>query len=160
MNLTIKTLPSVAGVVASAIMLSGVAAAGTPVNGYCQSSAPTGYSVVRCPLYTVPAGKRLIVESVSWRLIQSFNNTWSDLIFGLDTAEGTPTVNFLPSARTVFIQHLQTSTDGTTVSMSEGTQSVKLVYEAGEVFSSQYTYGGSGPDYYQITSFQGHLENQ
>ena len=85
------------------------------VHGFCQQgNVPSGDSIVLCPLYTVPAGKRLIVESVSWNITQVLTNTFSQLIFGLDVAPVQNTANFLPSARTVFIQHSPTFGDNTT----------------------------------------------
>jgi hypothetical protein len=128
-------------------------------SGYCNRGAING--VVRCPLYTVPAGKRLIVDQVSYYVTHDIGVSTDELIYGLDNSAGD--YMFWPSARTVYIHHPTSVTRSTVngygnspVEIADGTQSIQLVFEAGETFSAQYTHS-SNSNWVQTFMFQGHL---
>lgn len=55
-----------------------------PVNGAC--SASFADSVGTCILFTVPAGKRLVVETVSYSVALTPSQYLTSILFGLNTA--------------------------------------------------------------------------
>jgi len=61
-------------------------AAAQPVNGAC-SGFSAAFNITKCALYTVPAGKRLVVESISFQAYSDSAQSVVRLLFGKDTPQ-------------------------------------------------------------------------
>ncbi len=126
-------------------------------SGMC-TDQPNGYFTnwVYCPLYTVPAGKRLIVDSVSWMLYRDPSDTsFSALFFGTFRMG----VGLFAVGRSVIVPMTINHTFSPDRAISLGTQSAfGLMFDEGETISGNLT--NSLPFMLQEFSFEGHLVNQ
>ena len=55
-----------------------------PVNGYCYSYTSGNFGPLKCTLYSVPAGKRLVVETVSYSGRFHPGKAPNQIVFGLN----------------------------------------------------------------------------
>ena len=117
-----------------------------PVSGYCQAAL----SQLGCVLYTVPTGKRLVVETVSYFLTVSLQNQVSRLSYGrryddpLSVAPGLYAVN--PT-----LQYSDTD-----IKRYAGSQALRFYVDQGETLNAQFGSTG-GQNYLQEVSFSGYL---
>jgi hypothetical protein len=122
-----------------------------PATGAC-SAFSNGIGTLKCALYTVPAGKRLVVETVSYRMTTAsgtpiyFVNFGEDVGFA-DLPFGTPNIfNVAP----VFAYASGGDTTYT------GTQALRMYVDENKVFAAGGSRGGS-VNYEQRFSFSGYL---
>ena len=117
-----------------------------PVTGYCQA----GLSQLGCTLFTVPTGKRLVVETVSYFLTISLQNQVTRLSFGkkwddpLSVAPGLFAVN--PS-----LQYAEAD-----FKRYAGSQAIRFYIDQGQALNAQFGSNG-GQNYLQEVSFSGYL---
>ena len=55
-----------------------------PVRAHCSKSDISTPGAVKCALYVVPAGKRLVVEAVSYKIVLDVAFQVKELLFGRD----------------------------------------------------------------------------
>jgi hypothetical protein len=131
-----------------------------PVSTTCRGTVSS--FTASCDLYTVPAGKRLIVETVNWQIVTLTSATVVRTIFG-QGSQGVPNVIF--GANTVNVPTPRTFSgtfdSGTAFFAYDGTQQVKLYLDEGAIlrfstYMSSTANGGFGPD----ASFSGVLVNK
>jgi hypothetical protein len=117
-----------------------------PVTGYCQA----GLSQLGCTLFTVPTGKRLVVETVSYFLTISAQNQVTRLSFGkkwddpLSVAPGLFAVN--PT-----LQYTEAD-----FKRYAGSQALRFYIDQGQTLNAQFGSNG-GQNYVQEVSFSGYL---
>jgi hypothetical protein len=124
--------------------------AAQPVNGACSASFAT--SVGTCILYTVPVGKRLVVETVSYSVALAAGQSLGSILFGLNTAlpyfqVGSPNL-YGVSTNPYF--------NGVTTVYS-ATQPLRIYLDEGQGFTAGGTVNGGGSNYEQDFSFSGYL---
>jgi hypothetical protein len=120
-----------------------------PVNGACIASFAAGPG--SCVLFTVPAGKRLVVETVSYSVVVSPTQSLGSIVFGLNTVPqyfqvGSPNL-YAVSTAPYF--------NGAAVVYS-ASQPLRIYLDEGQAFAA----GGSISDsnnYEQDFSFSGYL---
>jgi hypothetical protein len=125
-----------------------------PVSGSCDALSFVGFSgPAKCHLYTVPVGKRLIVETVSYHLVTDAGENITELIFGstdqLDTIAmvfGSNTFDLIP----VWIYSDQIK------KYYRGSQALRFYVEASQSLAGQITFSG-GSNLLQKFSFSGYL---
>jgi len=125
-------------------------ASAQPVRGNCQAFAQPGGSDAKCVLYAVPAGKRLFVESVSYKVFTG--GTINDLVFGEDS----PMFSNIIFGPAVYEITLPAAVNYSSVKMVAGSQNISFYIEEGQSLAANFSYSG-GPSYQQIFGFSGHL---
>jgi hypothetical protein len=124
----------------------------TPVSGACNASEFDTPGYARCFLYTVPAGKRLVVEMVSYKLAREASLQVTQLLFG--KAE-TYASNILFGAKVLAVAP-QPAFDPTLRAYS-GSQAVRLYLEENETLGAIAYFQTGGPVYEQQYGFVGYL---
>jgi hypothetical protein len=124
-----------------------VAPARTPVRGYCQAALNPG----TCTLFTVPAGQRLIVETVAYFLTVGPSNTINRLSFGKTYSESV--IAIAPGVYPVAVAQAS-ATDS--ARRYAGSQAITFHLEPGEGLSAYFGSDG-GANFLQEVSFSGHL---
>jgi hypothetical protein len=124
----------------------------TPVSGYCTASEFDTPGYARCFLYTVPAGKRLVVEMVSYNLAREPSLQVTQLLFG--KAE-TFSSNFLFGPKV--LQVTPQSVFNPTVRAYGGSQAVRLYLEENETLGAIAYFQTGGPAYEQQFGFVGYI---
>lgn len=119
--------------------------AAQPVTGYCQSALVPG----RCTLYTVPAGKRLVVETVAYFMTLDLNAQPKRLSFGRLYDEPRQISPGLFPVAPVLLY-----TDAS-VRRYAGSQALRAQFDPGEPFGVEFY--GDGNNYLQEASFSGYL---
>jgi hypothetical protein len=121
-----------------------------PVNGAC--SASFAAAVGTCILYTVPSGKRLVVETVSYNVSIPPGQSLGSILFGLNTALpyfqlGSPNL-YAVSTNPYF----NGATNAYTAS-----QPLRIYLDEGQAFVAGGSVNGGGNNYEQDFSFSGYL---
>jgi hypothetical protein len=124
-----------------------VVLARTPVRGYCQAGLTPG----TCTLFTVPAGQRLVVETVGYFMTVSSSNIINRLSFGKTYPEAV--IAIAPGVYPVAAA--QASVDGSARRYS-GSQALTFHLEPGEGLSAYFGSDG-GSNFLQEVSFSGYL---
>jgi hypothetical protein len=124
-----------------------VVSARTPVRGYCQAALTPG----TCSLFTVPAGQRLVVETVGYFLTVGPTNTINRLAFGKTYPE--PVIAIAPGVYPVAVA-VASATDSSR--RYAGSQAVTFHLEPGEGLSAYFGSDG-GQNFLQEVSFSGYL---
>jgi hypothetical protein len=122
-----------------------------PVNGAC-SGFSAAFNITKCLLYTVPAGKRLVVESISFQSYTDSAQSVVRLLFGKDSPQ---------YANIAFGAGVYSGSPGTPAIASgtkyySGFQPVRFYMEEGDGLAAEVDYTG-GSNYQQSFSFSGHL---
>jgi hypothetical protein len=121
--------------------------AAQPVTGYCQAGI---LNPTRCTLYTVPSGKRLVVETVSYFMTMELNAQPQRLSFGKRYDEPLVIAPGLFPVTPVLLY-----TDAT-VRRYAGSQALRFYLDQGEALGAEFY--GSGPNnYVQEAAFSGYL---
>lgn len=124
----------------------------TPVSGYCTASEFDTPGWARCFLYTVPAGKRLVVEMVSYNLAREPSLQVTQLLFGkADTLSS----NFVFGPKV--LQVTPQSVFSPTVRAYAGSQSVRLYLEENDTLGAIAYFQTGGPVYEQQFGFVGYI---
>lgn len=126
-------------------------AAAQPVNGAC-SGFSAAFNITKCLLYTVPAGKRLVVESMSLQSYSDSTQSVVRLLFGKDSPQ---------FANIAFGPGVYSASPGTPAIASgakyySGFQPVRFYMEEGDGLAAEVDYTG-GSNFQQSFSFSGHL---
>lgn len=124
----------------------------TPVSGYCTASEFDTPGFARCFLHTVPVGKRLVVEMVSYSLAREASLQVTQLLFG--KAE-TYSSNFLFGPRV--LQVTPQPVFNPTLRAYAGSQAVRLYLEENETLGAIAYFQAGGPVYEQQFGFTGFL---
>lgn len=124
----------------------------TPVSGFCTASEFDTPGYARCFLYTVPAGKRLVVEMVSYSLAREASLQVTQLLFG--KAE-TYASNFLFNQKV--LQVTPQPAFNPTIRAYAGSQAVRLYLEETETLGAIAYFQTGGPVYEQQYGFVGYL---
>jgi hypothetical protein len=124
-----------------------------PVSGHCMADSPANHpGMAKCVLYTVPAGKRLVVETVSFGLVTAAAEDVSEVVFGKNHTE---VVNILFAAGAYAVSP-GTPFISTTTKRYSGSQQLRFYLEEDEGLAGQVYYTG-GPSYMQDFGFSGYL---
>lgn len=124
--------------------------AAQPVNGAC--SASFGDSVGNCILYTVPAGKRLVVETVSYSVVVEPGQNLVSILFGLNT----PLPYFQVGSPNLYGVSTSPYFNGAAFIYS-ATQPLRIYLDEGQSFTGGGSVNSSGSSYEQDFSFSGYL---
>lgn len=121
-----------------------------PVNGAC--SASFAAAVGTCILYTVPSGKRLVVETVSYSVVLASGQYLGSILFGLQTAlpyfqVGSPNLYGVSTAPYF---------NGGAFVYS-ATQPLRIYLDEGQGFVAGGSVNGGANNYEQDFSFSGFL---
>lgn len=123
-----------------------------PVNGSCNETAFNTPGFAKCVLYTVPVGKRLVVESVSYKITLDPTLQVTQLLFGFDNLCCT-NILFGPQVRAV---NPMPAFSPTTRSYM-GSENIRLYLEENGSFSAIAYFQTGGPAYSQYFNFTGYL---
>jgi hypothetical protein len=120
-----------------------------PVNGACTASFAAALG--NCVLFTVPAGKRLVVETVSYSVVVLPSQSLVSIVFGLNTVSqyfqvGSPNLYAVSSAP---------YSNGAAVGYS-ASQPLRIYLDEGQAFAAGGSISGSN-NYEQDFSFSGYL---
>ncbi len=122
-----------------------------PVYGACQTYADSGGNI-KCSLYTVPAGKRLVVESAGYSVSTATGSVVYEILFGPDA--GYPNVSlFSPNVH--FVAQVLAFELGSTRNFS-ATQALKIYLDEGQTLVAGTSHGGSA-NYLEYFKFSGYL---
>jgi hypothetical protein len=121
-----------------------------PVNGTCQAS--TQFGSIKCNLYTVPAGKRLVVETVSYRATAPGSSSIGQVLFGQDAGYSNLILG-LPN--TYLISPSLIITDGG-IKVYGGTQALVAYIDEGKTLAAGVIVIGA-TNYIQDFVFSGYL---
>ena len=124
-----------------------VAHARTPVRGYCQAALNPG----TCTLFTVPAGQRLVVETVGYFMTVSPANIINRLSFGKTYPEAV--IAIAPGVYPVAVALASADSSARRYS---GSQALTFHLEPGESLSAHFGSDG-GSNFLQEVSFSGYL---
>lgn len=124
-----------------------------PVHGICgESDASSGF--LKCTLYTVPAGKRLIVETVSYEAVTAAGSVVTSVLFGQDY-KGTSYLN-MGFGNVFNIQPTyKYEQDGYRV--YGGTQALRMYIDENNTLAAGGAHGGAYRYYGWQLSFSGYL---
>jgi len=122
-----------------------------PVNGSCLASG-VNPGLTKCILYTVPSGKRLVVELVSFLLASDTNQSITQILVGKSDPNA---VNILIGTG-VYELAVPTPIAQSATSLYAGTQSLRFYMDEGDLLAGQMYYTG-GSNYQQAFSFSGYL---
>jgi hypothetical protein len=122
--------------------------AAQPVTGYCQAA----FSQLGCTLYTVPAGKRLVVETVSYFLTVELQNQITRLSYGKRFDEPMAIAPGLYPVNPV----LQSTNATLNSKRYAGSQSLRFHVDQGDTLDAQFGSDGGG-NYVQQVGFGGYL---
>lgn len=123
-----------------------------PVNGNC-STFPNTAGVIKCALYTVPAGKRLVVETVGYEGTVSSGYSLYRVLFGQDG--GYPIV-YLGQAN-VFPVTPVLAYDTGTVRTYSAAQSLNISLDENQVLVGGMDRSDFVSKYLEFFSFSGYL---
>jgi hypothetical protein len=128
-----------------------------PVSGFCNAYAPWEYpGLAKCELYTVPAGKRLVVETVSFRLVILTGQDVREVVFGKNNTQS-PRLEFGPGSYAVS-PGTPTADNILFEKLYSGSQALRFYLEEGEGLAGQDVYtGASVMSYPQSFGFSGYL---
>jgi hypothetical protein len=126
-------------------------AAAQPVDGHC-SGFSSGDNLTKCSLYTVPAGKRLVVETFSFHVDSDSTQSVYRLLLGKDTPQ---------YGNILFGPGVYAISPGTPVIISGskvyvGLQPLRFYMEEGDSLVAEVDYTG-GSNYVQNFGFSGYL---
>jgi hypothetical protein len=119
----------------------------TPVRGYCQAALNPG----TCTLFTVPAGQRLVVETVGYFMTVGPSNIINRLSFGKTYPD--TVIAIAPGVYPVAVA--QASADSSARRYA-GSQALTFHLEPGEGLSAYFGSDG-GSNFLQEVSFSGYL---
>jgi hypothetical protein len=123
-----------------------------PVSGVCGASEIDTPGYARCFLYTVPAGKRLVVEMVTYKLARESSLQVTQLLFG--KAE-TFASNFLFGPKVLAVTPQPAFDPALRAYL--GSQSVRLYLEENETLGAIAYFQTGSPAYEQQFGFVGYL---
>jgi hypothetical protein len=125
-----------------------------PVNGSCGALSFVGFTgPAKCHLYTVPVGKRLVVETVSYHLVTDATESITELIFG--STDQPDTIGIMFGSNTFDVVPILVYSDQSK-KYFRGSQALRFYVEASQSLAGQITYSG-GSDLLQRFSFSGYL---
>lgn len=125
----------------------------TPVNGYCQQSAISTPGWAKCALYTVPIGKRLVVEVVSYKIALDPTLQVTQLMFGQDACPGCSNMLFGSNVRQ--INPIQIFSTG--FRSYAGSEMTRIYLEENASFAAIAYFQSGGPNYVQEFNFSGYV---
>lgn len=122
-----------------------------PAHGVCNATSDS-FGAIKCTLYSVPAGKRLVVETVSYQMATASGTPVYSVVFGEDTGSallrlGDPNVFSL----TPMFAYEQGGAHVYT-----GTQALLMYVDENKIFAGGGVRGGMA-NYVQEFSFSGYL---
>lgn len=124
-----------------------------PVNGVNTCTSIFNH-YVKCKLYTVPAGKRLVVETVSYQVTFDATQFLYSLAFGTDD---TSTQYLRISAPNVFVVAPGPPTVFGGNKYYSASQSLRFYIDEGQVLAAGMEHGPSNTNYSHIFAFSGYL---
>jgi hypothetical protein len=145
-------LPSLAAAQVKPALVRDVSTA-QPVRGYCSKSDISTPGVAKCALYVVPAGKRLVVEAVSYKIYLDSAFQVTELLFGRDDCTSCSNMLFDTEVREINPTQIFNPSNRVYV----GSESTRLYIEENDTFAVMlYTQAGSA-HYSQQFNFSGYL---
>ena len=122
-----------------------------PVNGACTTAAD-GFGSIKCALYSVPAGKRLVVETVSYKMTTASGTAVYFVTFGQDAGFanlpfGYPNIYNLTPVFTYEFASGRTYT---------GAQALQMYIDENQTFAAGGARGGT-VNYVNTFAFSGYL---
>jgi hypothetical protein len=125
------------------------------VTGSCTTPAYQEGGNALCVLYTVPAGKRLVVETVSFYVTTPAGSNWGPVAFGATSSAVNPF--FFLQANAVAFTPVQ-GQSGTGLMQGFSTQMVKMYLAPGQILMGEFEYGSPTNTFYgDYFSFSGYL---
>jgi hypothetical protein len=126
--------------------------AAQPVNGTCTAAYyVNNVGAGKCVLFTVPAGKRLVVETVSYYVNVDPSLPLLNIVFGLNT----PSANILPGSPNTYTVSTTPTNNGVSLYYS-ASQALHIYIDEAQSLAAAFQDSG-GANYDQTFSFSGYL---
>ena len=122
-----------------------------PVSGGCSGFAALS-GITKCVLYTVPAGKRLVVELVSFEAAADGSNSVYKILVG----KNNPPFGNILIGTNVFTLSPGVATVISTTKLYFGSQTLRFYLDENEQLAGQVNFTG-GTNFQQLFSFSGYL---
>jgi hypothetical protein len=122
-----------------------------PVNGRCIAGTDSN-GAIKCVLYSVPAGKRLVVETVSYQAVSEAGTPVYQVLFGLNDPSSSNL--FYPGSNIYSVT--PTFVYETSARVYSATQALRIYIDENQSLAAGDTHGGTA-NFQQGFSFSGYL---